>query len=100
MKILKLLTVGSLVGVQAAASEIQIILPLQDLEQIGINPLVVREIFLHQKGIKLDWNKSLKVGIGEEGKEINFDSLDGISILVPADASMACPNKVPETTSF
>lgn len=96
MNVYRALFLAGVVSVQASSSSGSSLLPLNRLPEIGLDPIVVKNIFQNEKNVTLKWDEVLKVSADEEGKEISFDSLDGISIVVPADAALGSPNKGPE----
>lgn len=63
------------------------------LEQIGISSEKVVGLY-KSKGISLNFNELIKVSPKDEGKNINFETWDKISILVPVYQSSGGFNKV------
>lgn len=95
MKKLKGLLLGTVIGAQTSSSNAETMIHLNEINRIGLQPEVVREHFRITAGINLNWNEILQVQSNEEGSEINFNTLDGISIIVPVYNALGCPNKGP-----
>ncbi|MGE5085444.1 MAG: hypothetical protein ACM3MG_04030 [Bacillota bacterium] len=66
---------------------------LKNFNQIGLDPEVIQEIYRKQADVELDWNEVLKVSADEEGKNININTLDGISVVVPIYSAAGPFNK-------
>lgn len=72
----------------------QAVIQVNDLERIGISVQQVVNHYRVQKGIKLNLNEMIKVNSTDEGKSINFETWDQISITVPVIYSNGSPNKI------
>lgn len=72
----------------------QTLISVNDLEKIGINSRQVIVQYQVKKGITLNLNEMIKVSSQDEGKSINFETLDQISVTVLAHDSDGSPNKI------
>ena len=67
---------------------------VSELEKIGINSQKVVAEYQIKKGITLNINEFIKVSTKDEGKTIDFETLDQISITVTALDSDGSYNKI------
>ena len=72
----------------------QAIVSVNELEKIGVNSQHVIVLYQVEKGVTLNLNEMIKVSSQDEGKSINFETLDHISIIVSVDNSDGGWNKV------
>jgi hypothetical protein len=87
-----ILVIGSvLLGTKALA--VQHIIT-KDLGTHGINSEIIEAAFRNTHGINLNINEILKVSADEEGSNYKFDTLDGISVVVPIIDTKGAANKV------
>jgi hypothetical protein len=78
----------------ARASQVEMILPLSELEKHGISPSVVQEEFYNLYQINLNWNEYLKVSKEDEGKNIRFETYDHFSTVVSIASAHGVCNKL------
>lgn len=94
MKKINTIVVGGIAAAaQIAQASNEVNLSLKDLSQIGLSPEAIQEAYREQAKVEIDWNEVLKVSADEEGKSINIDTLDGISVVVPIYEASAPFNK-------
>lgn len=70
------------------------ILKVRDLESIGIISEAVIVSYRKSAGVVLDLNELIKVSPKNEGKHINFETFDKISIVVPVLTAAGGWNKI------
>ena len=69
------------------------VMKVGELEQLGLNTKSVIELFQSKYNKKINLNDMIKVSSKDEGKTINFETWDQISINVLAGDSRGAPNK-------
>lgn len=79
------------VGSQSGKSEENVI-SVQSLDKSGFDSMIIKNLF-NKEGIVLCPTDFLKVSVEDEGKNIKFESLDQISIIVPRDFANGVGNK-------
>jgi|GEM_PF-5487058 len=72
----------------------QTLISVNELEKLGLNSQQVIVQYEVKKGIKLNLTEMIKVSSHDEGKTINFETLDQISITVSVDNSDGSRNKI------
>lgn len=65
-----------------------------ELNELGINQKSVFHYYNEKTGKILKLNDLIKVVADDEGKNIKFETLDQISIIVPADRAFGSFNKI------
>lgn len=75
------------------ASQNDIVVPVSDLENFGISPTIVHQMFFEQYNMSLNWSEYLKVSKEDEGKSIRFETFDHYSTVVPIDSAHGVFNK-------
>lgn len=80
--------IGSSVG---ATAEEEVI--LKDLKKFGIDHFQVSEVFNFQTGVNLNPNETIRMIRDEEGKYIQFETLDHHSVIVPIELAAGPFNK-------
>lgn len=94
MKKLNAIVIGGIAAASQIAQAGKVAqLPVKDLNQVGINPVAIQEAYQEQANVQLNWDEVVKVSADEEGKNINVNTIDGISIVVGIDAASGPFNK-------
>lgn len=93
MKSTNILVAGSIVVGHQAVYAVSKTVRVSDLDQNGFNEQLVRDEFRRISGSELTSNEFLKVSAEDEGKELNFETLDHLSFTVPRDSASGVDNK-------
>lgn len=72
----------------------ELMLLVGELDALGFNSKVVIESYKSQAGRMLNLNELIKVSPKDEGKKINFETMDQISITVPVYSADGGWNKI------
>lgn len=75
------------------AGESHLIVPVSDLEDLGISAKAIQEEFYNRHQVNIDWDEYLKVSKENEGKEIRFETYDNFSTIVPIARAHGTFNK-------
>lgn len=76
------------------ANQIEMMVRVGDLDELGISSKVVVEFYKVSAGRMLNLNELIKVSQKDEGKNINFETMDRISIIVPVFSADGSWNKI------
>ncbi len=76
------------------ANQIEMMVRVGDLDELGISSKFVMESYRASVGRMLNLNELIKVSQKNEGKNINFETLDQISVIVPVFSADGSWNKI------
>lgn len=94
MSKIKSIVAGSvLLGSHVGMAQTHVI-PAKDLDKLNIDIHIVSDHFRTQTGVELNSSDVLKVSSENEGKNLRFETLDSISVVVPIEFARGSENKI------
>lgn len=90
---IKVIATTAIIGTQLSIANASNQIPLKDLNRFGIDSEAVSALFKENINVNLNPNELLKVTYENEGKNIQFETLDNYSVTVAIGDTRTSPNK-------